>query len=169
MWRDDRGFLTRSTMFSISSYAFSFPFRTVTGLPLGPGSVQACLGPSWAANGVLPWNVGQGPEHSSIPWDLLARVGEKKPTWGKLFYDSAQQLQSTVFHPLVPIYWATNNAIYVMSLIHTITWRGSNGHLNEWSEWLKRLSSLLSAAQLFSSKLRNAPSPDSHQSPTWFY
>ena len=169
MWKDDRGFLTRSTTFSISSYAFSFPFRTLTVLSLGPGSVQACLGPGWAANDVLLWNEGQGSERSSIPWDFLARDSEKKPTWGKLFYDSAHQLQSTVFYPLVPIYWATTNTIYVISLIHTITLRGSNDHFNKWSEGLKRLSSLLSAAQLFSSKLRNEPNPDSHQSPIWFY
>lgn len=141
-------------------FSFQDPHRAPPQPRLSAGLPGTRLGCKWCAT--LKWEARL--------WDLLARVGKKKPTGGKLFYDSAHQLQSTDFYPLMPIYWATTNTMYVMSLIHTITLRGRNDHFNKWSEGLKRLvSSLLSAAQLFSSKLKHEPSPDSHQSPIWFY
>ena len=166
------GFFQRALCFPFPVILSIFPSGFSQCSSSAPGSVQACLRPGWAENGsVLLWNKGQGSECSSFPWDFLDRVGEKNPTLSKLCYASAHQLQSTVFYPLVPIYWATTNihTIYVISLIHTITLRGSNYHFSKWSEGLKRLSPLPSATQLFSSKLRYEPSLDSLQSPTQFY
>lgn len=144
----------------VSDRVLRFPFPVtlsvfLSGPSQGSPSAQAQCRPAWYQAGLqmmcYSWN------ESPRLWDLLARVGRKSQLEANTIAP-AHQLQSTDFYPLMPIYWATTNTIYVMSLIHTITLRGRNDHFNKWSEGLKRLvSSLLSAAQLFSSSW-NRPS-----------